>query len=63
MTMPNRAMISGYTNCACRDCMDLTVSSDTDHPEMCGLCLEAGCDPVQGECQRSDAYVGQEEES
>lgn len=55
-------MSSGYTHCACRDCFDVTVSSNTSNPELCSLCEEAGCTPPEGmsgysrECQRDDAY-------
>lgn len=64
---------SGYTPCACRDCMDVTVSSDTSNPELCTECKDAGCtnaDSLPGymtaagiggveyECQRADAYEG-----
>jgi hypothetical protein len=60
-------MMSGYTPCACRDCTDITVSSDTSKPELCTECTEAGCvaiapynDGIQYcsayECQREDAY-------
>lgn len=59
--------MSGYTNCACRDCMDVAVSSDMHKPELCSECQKAGCvaiapynDGVQFcsayECQREDAY-------
>lgn len=60
---------SGYTHCACRDCMDTTVSSDVSKPELCSECKEAGCMPLpayastdsprvggQWDCQRDDAY-------
>lgn len=62
---------SGYTHCACRDCMDETMSSDTSKPELCAECAEADCEPYRGdgwfgtgrvtsvaswECQREDAY-------
>ena len=47
-------MSSGYTDCACRDCFDVAVSSDTSKPELCSDCEDAGCDG--GECQRPDAY-------
>lgn len=48
---------SGYTNCACRDCFDVTVSDDMDEPELCSECEEAGCDCEGGsECCRDDAY-------
>jgi len=63
-------MTSGYTNCACRDCMDITVSGDTNNPGKCFECQEAGCetfrigDPdydmlpsTMKECQRDDAYT------
>ncbi len=46
---------SGYTDCACRDCFDTTVSDDMRNPELCGACEEAGCDG-EGECCRDDAY-------
>jgi len=60
--------MSGYTNCACRDCMDVTVSSDTSKPELCSECQEAGCVAIAPyservqfcttyECQRLDTYT------
>lgn len=56
---------SGYTPCACRDCMDTTVSSDMTRPELCELCSEAGCEVSTFEnryyeCQRDDAYGSDE---
>lgn len=36
---------SGYTPCACRDCMDDTMSSDMTKPELCSECSDAGCEP------------------
>ncbi len=53
--------MSGYTNCACRDCFDVTVSSDLAEPELCSLCDEAGCEPADGECARPDACGADEE--
>jgi hypothetical protein len=47
---------SGYTPCACRDCMDTTVSSDMTKPELCTLCTDADCALDDTECQRDDAY-------
>jgi hypothetical protein len=58
---------SGYTHCACRDCMDTTVSGDQAQLELCTECQEAGCTPIAPynervqfcttyECQRTDAY-------
>lgn len=58
-------MASGYTNCACRDCFDVSISSDTSKPELCGECKSAECERptpnVEGftytyECQREDSY-------
>lgn len=58
---------SGYTPCACRDCTDVTVSSDMAQPELCEECEEAGCTKHESlpgfiagyglgyECQRDDA--------
>ncbi len=46
--------MSGYTDCACRDCFDVAISSDA-RLGMCLLCKQAGCD-TGGECQRDDAY-------
>jgi molybdenum cofactor biosynthesis enzyme MoaA len=57
---------SGYTPCACRDCMDVAITSD-GKPALCLLCKDAGCEISYGEfmgasgahsleCQRADAY-------
>lgn len=49
--------MSGYTHCACRDCFDIAVSSDTRTPVLCSDCKKAGCDSGgESECERSDAY-------
>jgi hypothetical protein len=53
---------SGYTACACRDCMDVSISNRIDTPELCLLCKGAGCEPNNGECQRDDAYGATEAE-
>lgn len=46
---------SGYTDCACRDCFEIAITSDG--PALCGDCEAAGCDVEgEGECQRDDAY-------
>jgi hypothetical protein len=59
---------SGYTPCACRDCMDVAVSSNWFKPELCLPCKGAGClnyshrpnldfeGGSEFECQRDDAY-------
>jgi hypothetical protein len=50
-------MSSGYTNCACRDCFEIAISSDESKPELCSDCEESGCSADgDSECQRSDAY-------
>lgn len=49
--------MSGYTNCACRDCFDITISDDMTKPELCLDCEEAGCDcDGESECCRDDVY-------
>lgn len=46
---------SGYTDCACRDCFDISISSDITRPELCLLCKDAGCDATgESECERTD---------
>lgn len=65
---PETVPQSGYTPCACRDCMDTAITSD-NKPARCPLCWEAGCEPFapdsddynalpghMRECQREDAY-------
>jgi len=61
-------MASGYTYCACRDCMDIAVSNDMSTPDLCEECKDADCVRWVGEvnsplaanyeCQREDAYLG-----
>lgn len=50
------APVSSYTHCACRGCMDTTVSGDASAPELCSDCEAAGCESGAGDCQRDDAY-------
>lgn len=45
--------MSGYTPCACRDCMELAISDDTAKPDMCHDCKLAGCEG--GECQAPES--------
>lgn len=49
-------MASGYTTCSCRDCFDLTISTDVMEPELCSACDEADCYYAGEDCQREDAY-------
>lgn len=45
---------SGYTDCECRDCFDITIGGS-----VCRHCEEAGCsDDGEQECYRDDAYEG-----
>jgi hypothetical protein len=69
-------MTSGYTPCACRDCMDIAITAAEGGWTLCWECLEAGCTPLppatgewpgrrpEGdyECQRDDAYGEEPEE-
>jgi len=48
---------SGYTNCRCRDCMEIAISDDWTVPAFCHECEAAGCDG-EGECQAPGAYDG-----
>lgn len=49
---------SGYTSCACRDCMETVVSEDVTKPELCDDCEDAGCDPTgRSECEKHHAYM------
>lgn len=44
---------SGYTQCACRDCMDIAIGDAGKPPPLCSECQEAGCDPTgEAECSR-----------
>jgi hypothetical protein len=64
--MERVTMASGHTSCACRDCLDIAVSSDMTVPELCWACEEADCEPLpmhpfpgmlsMFSCQRDDAY-------
>lgn len=58
---------SGYTPCACRDCMDIAISAEMRGtyagPALCLPCVEAGCEiwhegdcGMTYDCQRDDAY-------
>jgi len=50
--------ISGYTDCACRDCFEIAVSNDVTIPDYCNQC-EGLCGPehdLSGECQAEGAY-------
>lgn len=56
---------TGYTDCACRDCMDIAIG--VAGAAYCHGCRDAGCPGYQGqpgmsqECQRPDAYGAGEE--
>ena len=45
--------MSGYTDCACRDCVDIAVSNGMDRPDLCNDCESAGCcDDGAEDCER-----------
>jgi hypothetical protein len=46
--------MSGYCDCACRDCFDIAIG--TAGKAMCHECKKAGCEANDGECCRDDAY-------
>jgi hypothetical protein len=58
---------SGYTPCACRDCMETAIGIPGE--AFCHECEETGCPDYQGvagmsqECQAPGAYGGSEQES
>ena len=47
--------MSGYTDCACRDCFEIVVAGDDEEHPLCSACEDAGCSPDDGECQAQDA--------
>lgn len=64
--MAKRATRGGYVPCACRDCMEPAIG--IRGKAFCLGCSDAGCPDYQGkrgmsqECQRPDAYGGDEAE-
>lgn len=49
--------MSGYVNCACRDCFETAIASDEETTALCWECEAAGCSPEAthergAECQR-----------
>lgn len=53
--MPKFTRVTGYTDCACRDCFDVAMGG------FCNDCQEAGCEH-DAECARADAYGADAEE-
>jgi len=53
--------MSGYTACACPDCMAIAVAGDDEQRSLCRACEEAGCSPDDGECQAPHAYCDGDE--
>jgi hypothetical protein len=52
--------MSGYCDCACRDCFEIAIGGDDPNdPAMCHACEEAGCE-LDSECCAPDAYGGDE---
>lgn len=49
--------MSGYQNCACRDCFEIYVG---EPGELCHLCEDAGCDAEgESECKGDHSYGGE----
>ena len=52
-----RLIMSGYQNCACRDCFEIYVG---EPGELCHLCEDAGCDAEgESECKGDHSYGGE----
>lgn len=45
--------MSGYTDCACRDCFEISMGG------LCNACEEAGCEGGESECEAPHAYGGE----
>ena len=50
--------MSGYRDCACRDCFEIAIG---EPGAFCSECEEAGCEP-DSECCSPNAYGGCEED-
>ena len=56
-----RKRVSGYVSCACRDCMEIAITTSGE-PALCSGCQEAGCEAgAEKECQAPGAYGSLEE--
>jgi hypothetical protein len=53
--------MSGYVNCGCRDCFEITIASD-DGPALCSACEAAGCEIGDHECQCEPDLEDEEED-
>lgn len=42
--------MTGTCDCACRDCFNITPTTEDGFPGLCFPCWEAGCIPTNGEC-------------
>lgn len=51
--------MSGYTDCACRDCFEIAIGEPGE--AFCWECEEAGCEG-DSDCQSESAYGGSEDE-
>jgi hypothetical protein len=48
--------MSGYKQCACRDCMEIAIGDDEENA-LCVCCEEAGCSPNgDEECHALDLW-------
>lgn len=56
--------MSGYCECACRDCFEIAIANDGETDALCLACEDAGCEPHDGECLAPHAYCsGGEDEN
>jgi hypothetical protein len=48
--------MTGYTDCACRDCFEIAIAGADNERALCNACGDAGCSPDDGECEAPHAY-------
>ena len=55
---------SGYCDCPCRDCFEVSQTDFDGNPQLCSDCEESGCSAEgNAECQSPYAYgMGEEQE-
>lgn len=47
--------MSGYTDCACRDCFEIAIGNNEPGGAYCWACAESGCER-DSECQAPHTY-------
>ena len=55
-------MGSGYVSCACRDCFDIAIASNSTKPALCVVCKLSGCN-IDGchDCECAETYLTEED--